>query len=70
MLSDKQEAVMANWVKCTIPSGDKIFVNFDNATAIHRNDVKGQTQVSFIAEKGTLVVKETLDQLLKAGMKT
>ena len=43
---------MANWIECTgNKSGDKILVNFDNATAIHRNDVQKYTEVSFVGEK-------------------
>lgn len=59
---------MANWIKCTISSGDKILVNFDNATAIHRDELKAETQISFVAEEGTLKIKETPDQLIKDGL--
>jgi hypothetical protein len=61
---------MANWISCTRPSGDKILVNFDNATVIHRDELNDQTQISFLGEKETLIVWDTIKQLSDAGLMT
>jgi hypothetical protein len=59
---------MANWVKCTVPSGDKVFLNFDNATILHRNEHTGTTQVDFIGESKTQMIKESVDELKSLGL--
>jgi hypothetical protein len=59
---------MANWVECTVPSGDKVLVNFDNATSLHRNIHTGTTQVDFIGEGKMLVIKESVDELKAQGL--
>lgn len=62
---------MANWVQCTAtPRGHAIWVNFDNATAVFRNDLNNTTQISFVGEKSTLTVKETPKELAAAGWKS
>ena len=74
MLTAKQEnPVMANWIECTAASsGDKIWVNFDSATVIHRNDLSKYAEVSFIAGKkniADLTKKETPGDLRAKGLK-
>ena len=61
---------MANWISCTIASGDKVLVNFDNATSIRRNDLNGHTQITFLSEEDILIVTETIEQLSDAGLMT
>lgn len=61
---------MANWIRCTVPSGDKILVNFDNATSIRRNDLDSQTHIFFLGEEDALVIKETIEQLSDTGLMT
>ena len=59
---------MANWIKCTLPTGDNVFLNFDNATLLHRNDHTNTTQVDLIGEVRVLTVKETIDELKTLGL--
>jgi hypothetical protein len=69
MLTAKQESgVMANWVKCTNENGDKVLLNFDYATIIHRNDLMGLTYITMNIG-GEFAVKETVDELSKLGVK-
>lgn len=59
---------MANWVECTSPEGTKIWVNFDNATALHSYGAKGETLISF--EKGnTIHIKDKVAQLAERGLR-
>ena len=59
---------MANWVKCTLLSGDEVFLNFDNAVYIHRNVKASSTQVDLMGETHTIVIRETVDELGKLGV--
>jgi len=61
---------MANWVKCTVPSGDTVFLNFDNATVLHRNEHTNTTQVDFLGEVKTQIIKETVQELKALGLRT
>lgn len=59
---------MANWVECTSPEGTKIWVNFDNATALLSYGAKGETLISF--EKGnTIHIKEKVAATCRARPK-
>ena len=59
---------MASWITCTIPSGEKIVLNCENITMIHRNDHTNTTQVDFVTPGKTVIVKETVDELKTLGL--
>ena len=63
------EAKVANWMECTSPEGTKIWVNFDNATALHSYGAKGETLISF-EKANTIHIKEKVAQLAERGLKT
>ena len=61
---------MPNWVKCTSWNGNSsIWVNFDNAVTIQRDDMKQLTTVAFIGSESTAIVKESIEQLTNNGFK-
>lgn len=59
---------MAYWVKCTGASGDTLFLNFDLAVSIHRNDARGITTVLIQGEDKGFEIQDTLVDLKSAGV--
>jgi hypothetical protein len=45
-LAEKQEAKM-NWVKCTDMHNRPIYVNIENATSIHWNEIEKSSIIAF-----------------------
>ena len=68
---------MANWIDCTLPSGDKVLFNFDHVTMIRRDDKSSirrdnsspKTDIGIVGQAETVMIKETIDQLKKLGLR-
>ena len=59
---------MAAWVKCTDTNERTVYLNLDAAISIVPLERTGLTRIAFIgAEKDTVEVKETPDDLIKAA---
>ena len=59
---------MATWVKCTDTQQRSVYLNLDAAISIVPLERTGLTRIAFIgAEKDTVEVKETPDDLIKAA---
>jgi hypothetical protein len=58
---------MANWIRCTSVTGDKLIINFDYVAVVRRHPMKSETYISMAGE-GELAVKETPEQLIALGL--
>lgn len=67
---------MANWIDCTLPSGDKVLFNFDHVTMIRRSDTSirrdnssPKTDIGIVGQAETVMIKETIDDLKRLGLR-
>ena len=58
---------MGAWVQCTDCTGDRVYVNLDNANTLTRNESNKGTWIRFRGgEREHMVVQEEPEQLVKA----